>query len=68
MKRKYVMKKFVAICDDLLESQPQMLGRLVPYNCDYPCQRLYRQPLEELEGFAPVQRALVLQREGKSHD
>ncbi len=62
------MKKFVAICDDLLESQPQMLGRLVPYNCDYPCQRLYRQPLEELEGFAPVQRALVLQREGKSHD
>ena len=62
------MKKFVAICDDLLESQPQMLGRLVPYNCDYPCQRLYRQPLEELQNSAPVQLALVLQREGSSHD
>jgi len=62
------MKKFVAICDDLLESQPQMLDRLVPYNCDYPCQRLYRQPLEALPGLAPVQLALVLQREGNSHD
>ncbi len=62
------MRKFVAICDDLLESQPQILGRLVPYNCDYPCQRLYRQPLEELENSAPMQLALVLQREGKSHD
>lgn len=62
------MKKFVAICDDLLESQPQMLGRLVPYHCDYPCQRLYRQPLEELHGFATEQLALTLQREGKSHD
>ncbi len=62
------MKKFVAICDDLLESQPQMLGRLVPYNCGYPCQRLYRQPLEEMSEFAPVQLVLVLQREGKSHD
>jgi len=68
MKRKGVMKKFVAICDDLLESQPQILGRLVPYNCDYPCQRLYRQPLEEISEFAPVQLALVLQGEGKSHD
>ena len=62
------MKKFVAICDDLLESQPQMLGRLVPYHCDYPCQRLYRQPLEEQPGFATVQQASTVQREGKSHD
>ena len=62
------MKKFVAICDDLLESQPQMVGRLVPYNCDYPCQRLYRQPLEELPGFVPEQLALALQWEGKRHD
>ena len=62
------MKKFVAICDDLLEKQPQMVGRLVPYNCDYPCQRLYRQPLEELVGLPPVQQALTLQREGKCHD
>ena len=62
------MKKFVAICDDLLESEPQILGRLVPYNCDYPCQRLYRQPLEGLSELAPVQLTLTLQREGKSHD
>ena len=62
------MKKFVAICDDLLESQPQMVGRLVPYQCDYPCQRLYRQPLEELPGFAPEQLALELHREGNNHD
>ena len=68
MKRKDVMKKFVAICDDLLESQPQMLGRLVPYNCDYPCQRLYRQPLKELQSSAPAQLDLVLQREGNRHD
>ena len=62
------MKKFVAICDDLLESQPQIVGRLVPYSSDYPCQRLYRQPLEEQPGFAPVQQTSVVQREGKRHD
>lgn len=62
------MKKFVAICDDLLEKQPQMVGRLVPYHCDYPCQRLYRQPFEELHDFAPVQGTLVLQRKDNSHD
>lgn len=62
------MKKFVAICDDLLEREPQILGRLVPYNCDYPCQRLYRQPLEDLSELAPVQLTLTLQREGKNHD
>jgi len=40
----------------------------VPYHCDYPCQRLYRQPLEDLSELAPVQLTLTLQREGKSHD
>ncbi|MBQ0720889.1 MAG: hypothetical protein KBT88_08635 [Gammaproteobacteria bacterium] len=62
------MKKFVAISDDLLDSQPQVLAQLVPYHCDYPCQRLYRQPLEEVPGLAPVQLALVLQGESKSHE
>ncbi len=62
------MKKFVAISDDLLDRQPQVLGQLVPYHCDYPCQRLYRQPLGELLGRAPIQLALILQGEDKSHD
>lgn len=62
------MKKFVAICDDLLESQPQILGQLVPYHFDCPCQRLYRQPLEEQPRFAPGQQASAVQREGKSRD
>ncbi len=62
------MKKFVAICDDLLEKQPQVVGRLVPYNCDYPCQHLYHQPLEELLGPGPNKRTVVLHGEGKSHE
>jgi len=62
------MKKFVAICDDLLEMQPQVIGRLVPYNCDYPCQRLYRQPLKELLGPGFDKRTVVLHGEGKSHE
>jgi len=62
------MKKFVAISDDLLDSQPQVLARLIPYHCDYPCQRLYRQPLEAMSELPPVQLSLVLQWEGQSHD
>jgi len=62
------MKKFVAICDDLLDNQPQILGQLVPYHCDYPCQRLYRQPIEDLSELAPQQLTLTLQREGKDHE
>ena len=68
MDRTRVMKKFVAISDELLDSQPQVLGRLVPYHCDYPCQRLYRQPLEAMPVLAPVSLALVSPREGKRHD
>ena len=62
------MKKFVAISDDMLDKQPQIVGRLVPYSCDYPCQRLYRQPINEIAESITVQLALVLQQEGKSHD
>jgi len=62
------MKKFVAISDDLLDSQPQILPRLVPYQCGYPCQRLYRQPLDELQGLAPRQLPLALQQEDESHE
>jgi len=62
------MKKFVAISDDMLDKQPQVVGRLVPYQCDYPCQRLYRQPIDEVSGLIPLQLSLVLQQEGKSHD
>ncbi|MBL4783081.1 MAG: hypothetical protein JKX92_12640 [Porticoccaceae bacterium] len=62
------MKKFVAISDDLLESQPEVLARLVPYQCDYPCQRLYRESLDELQRLAPTQLTLALQREDKSHE
>ncbi len=62
------MKKFVALSDDLLDSQPQVLSQLVPYNCDYPCQRLYCQPLEELPSLMTIQLALALQREGQNND
>ncbi|PCJ34366.1 MAG: hypothetical protein COA75_13670 [Cellvibrionales bacterium] len=62
------MKKFVAISDDMLDKQPHVVGRLVPYQCDYPCQRLYRQPIDEVSGLIPLQLSLVLPQEGKSND
>ncbi|OUS09449.1 hypothetical protein A9Q89_13125 [Gammaproteobacteria bacterium 53_120_T64] len=62
------MKKFVALSDDLLDSQPQVLARLVPYHCDYPCQHLYRQPLEPLQDLAASERTLDLQHEDKRHE
>ena len=68
MERIGVMKKFVAISDDMLDNQPQVLGRLIPYSCDYPCQRLYRQPLEDSSECAPVQGTLLLQQGGKGHE
>ena len=52
--KKLATKTFVAISDDLLDSQPQILARLIPYQRDYPCRRLYRQPLDEMPWPLPV--------------
>ncbi|RLA42474.1 MAG: hypothetical protein DRR06_14380 [Gammaproteobacteria bacterium] len=40
------MKEFVPASDEVLDILPDLFNRLVPYQSDYACRRLYRQPVE----------------------